>query len=325
VTFEDLFDDAGVPWRRGVTVSYVSSDDASKESVVTYRDLTSRFFYPDASATSIDFTQEARMAPPVLAIEEHSSSIGDNGTTTASEAEQFNVEHASDGNEPRVITGITEQEARDRSARGMRLIKNLDVIVVTVVDFDGLNAAIDAAEKSQRSASSSLADAKTAFGAAIASARSVASDPDATQAQVSSALSELAAAQATFTDKVKKAEQAEKDKKDDAKQGGKTTTSKAKNTLTVKAKKVVVKLGNAKKKVIAAKNAFKVSSANGKVTYKKTKGSAKISVAKNGKVTVKKGLKPGAYVVRVKVTAAGDAKHKAASKVVKLAVSIKKQ
>ena len=42
--------------------------------------------------------------------------------------------------------------------------------------------------------------------------------------------------------------------------------------------------------------------ATGDVTFKKVSGDKKITVAKNGKVTVKKGLKKGTYTLKVKVT-----------------------
>lgn len=97
------------------------------------------------------------------------------------------------------------------------------------------------------------------------------------------------------------------------------------NTLTVKAKKPTVKFTKLKKKnqTIALKNVMTVSKAQGKVTFKKASGNKKITVAKNGKITVKKGLKKGTYKIKVKVTAAGTAEYKTATKTVTIAIKVK--
>ena len=62
-----------------------------------------------------------------------------------------------------------------------------------------------------------------------------------------------------------------------------------------------------------------------KVTFKKAnKASAsKITVAKTGKVTVKKGLKKGTYKVKVKATKAANANYKAAAKTVTIKIVVK--
>lgn len=83
-----------------------------------------------------------------------------------------------------------------------------------------------------------------------------------------------------------------------------TAEKKAESTLTAKGK--TVKAKSKKKTTFTAKKAFNVKNAAGKVTYKKTKGNSKVKVASNGKVTVKKGLKKGKYVVKVTVTDAGN-------------------
>lgn len=101
--------------------------------------------------------------------------------------------------------------------------------------------------------------------------------------------------------------------------------SKKANTLTVKAKKPTVKFAKLKKKnqTIEQKNAMTVSKAKGKVTYKKADGNKKIAVAKNGKITVKKGLKKGTYKEKIKVTAAGNTEYKAATKTVTVTIKVK--
>ena len=98
------------------------------------------------------------------------------------------------------------------------------------------------------------------------------------------------------------------------------------NTLTLKAKKPTVKFSKLKKKnqTIALKNAITVSKPQGKVTYAKSSGNAKITINKtSGKITVKKGLKKGTYKVKIKVTAAGNATYNKATKTVTVTIKVK--
>ena len=93
----------------------------------------------------------------------------------------------------------------------------------------------------------------------------------------------------------------------------------------MKASGKTVKAKAKKKTVIKASKAFSVKGAKGKVTYTKVKGDKKISIASNGKVTVKKGLKKGkTYKVSVKVKAAGGNGYKAKTQTVTLKVKITK-
>ena len=109
-----------------------------------------------------------------------------------------------------------------------------------------------------------------------------------------------------------------------------TVKTKKPNTLRVKAKKQTVKFAKLKKKkrTIALKKWVSVRKAQGKVTYrlssaKKGKKSFKkyFKVAKNGKITIKKGLKKGKYKVKIKVIAAGNNEY--AAKTVTVTVKIK--
>ena len=105
------------------------------------------------------------------------------------------------------------------------------------------------------------------------------------------------------------------------------TVTQAANTLTVKAVKATQKAKASKKTVIKAAKAFKVTKnvSGGKVTYKKTSGAKKITVASNGKITVKKGLKAGkTYTVKVKATSKKTTNYKAASKTVTFKVKVTK-
>ena len=90
------------------------------------------------------------------------------------------------------------------------------------------------------------------------------------------------------------------------------------NTLTVKGKTATVKTQKkgvkklTKKQTLAVSKVLTIKDAQGTVTFKKSKGNAKITIAKKtGKVTLKKGLKVGTYSVKVKVTASGNDDYKA--------------
>ena len=104
------------------------------------------------------------------------------------------------------------------------------------------------------------------------------------------------------------------------------TIAKAKNTLVAKAKSKTNKVKWARvetaNRIIKRTKAFKVSKAKGTVTYKKASGNKKITVSKAGKITLKKGLQKGTYTVKVKVTAAGNANYKKATKTVKLKIKV---
>ena len=97
------------------------------------------------------------------------------------------------------------------------------------------------------------------------------------------------------------------------------------NTLNITAKKPTVKLAKLKKKnqAIALNKAMTVSNAQGTVTFKKSKGNKKITVANNGKITVKKGLKKGTYKIKIQVTAAGNDEYNAAVKTVTVTIKVK--
>lgn len=118
---------------------------------------------------------------------------------------------------------------------------------------------------------------------------------------------------------------------------GEKYTGKVTKTYTIAAKKVTLK--TQKITVKKAKATFKVAQlkkkkqtfsigakASTNVTYKVTKKDAKkvLSVSNSGKVTVKKGAKKGTYSVTVKISAPKSATYKAATKTVKITVTVKK-
>ncbi|MBR2547096.1 MAG: S8 family serine peptidase [Eubacterium sp.] len=110
-------------------------------------------------------------------------------------------------------------------------------------------------------------------------------------------------------------------------------TYKDPNPMTVKASGKTVKASKLKKKSVTVK-AVTVKKAEGKVTFKRVKikcpkklakaAKAKISVnRKTGKITLKKGLKKGKYIVSVRVTAAGNDYYDKVARTVKVKITVK--
>ena len=104
---------------------------------------------------------------------------------------------------------------------------------------------------------------------------------------------------------------------------------KVKNPVKVSGKTVKVKYTKVRKKTqkIWDSEAFSVVDNEGKVTYKLTKkdkkAKNKITVSKDGTVTVKKGLKKGKYTIKVSVKAAGNEAYAPISKTVTVKVNVK--
>lgn len=99
--------------------------------------------------------------------------------------------------------------------------------------------------------------------------------------------------------------------------------AKANNTLKASSATKTVKKSKVKKKAQKVSGAVKVKSAQGTVTYAKKSGDKKLSIAKNGTITVKKGTKKGTHKIKVAVTAAGNGNYQAATKTVTVSVKVK--
>lgn len=107
----------------------------------------------------------------------------------------------------------------------------------------------------------------------------------------------------------------------------KLVVNKAAGSIAIKPVKATQTAKAKKNTTIAAAKAFKVTknTSKGTVSYARVKGDKKITIAKNGKVTIKKGLKKGkTYTVTVKATAAATTNYKAAtSATVTLKIKVK--
>ena len=105
------------------------------------------------------------------------------------------------------------------------------------------------------------------------------------------------------------------------------TIGRRNNPLTAKGKTVNVSAKTLKKKkkvTVKRSKAIAVSNVTGELVFKKLKGNKKIVVAKNGKITVKKGLKKGKkYKVRVKVLDSGNRNYKSGVKTVTVVIKVK--
>lgn len=97
------------------------------------------------------------------------------------------------------------------------------------------------------------------------------------------------------------------------------------NNMSAKGKTVKVKYKTLKKKSLTVKKsaAFKVTGANGKVTFSRVSGPKKITVSKAGKIKIGKGLKKKTYKVKVKVKAAGDKNHEPLTRTVTVKIAVK--
>ena len=59
------------------------------------------------------------------------------------------------------------------------------------------------------------------------------------------------------------------------------------------------------------------------MSFEKITGNKKITVASNGKFTLKKGLKKGTYKVKVRVVAAGNENYRSGSDIVVVKIAVK--
>ena len=100
----------------------------------------------------------------------------------------------------------------------------------------------------------------------------------------------------------------------------------AANTLAVTGKTATVKAAKVKKKAqkISGSKLYKFTDNGvGKHVFAKTSGNKKITVASNGAITVKKGLKKGTYAVKVKVIATGDQTTGSIEQIITVKVKVK--
>ena len=97
--------------------------------------------------------------------------------------------------------------------------------------------------------------------------------------------------------------------------------------MAVKGKTATLKYKKLKKKaqtLSVSKVITFTKKGQGAITYTKASGNKKIIInKKNGKISVKKGLKKGTYKVKVKVAAAGNNNYKATVKTITVTIRVK--
>lgn len=104
----------------------------------------------------------------------------------------------------------------------------------------------------------------------------------------------------------------------------KIVVNKAANPMSIKAVTKTASVTKLKSNAVTVARPMDISKAQGKLTYVKASGSSALTVNKTtGKVTVKKGTKKGTYSIKIKVTAAGNANYKKATKTVSCKVIVK--
>jgi hypothetical protein len=103
-----------------------------------------------------------------------------------------------------------------------------------------------------------------------------------------------------------------------------TPAAKKNASIKIKSKKNIksFKAKDVKKKAKTVKIKYS-KTGDGKVSFKKTKGSKKLSVTKGGKIKVKKGTKKGTYKIKVKISTSATAGYNAASKTKQFVVKVK--
>ncbi len=197
-------------------------------------------------------------------------------------------------------------------------------------------AAVEAAERAKQAA----AAAEQAAMAADEAAKAAQASAEATDSQEAIGKANAAMeAVATVAEKAAAATKAAEAAAGRAAAAEKAAADKAAapkaNPMKAQAKAVKVKAKKVKKKAqkVAANKAIAVAGAQGKVSYKLVKVSAKkklakqakkkIKVAANGQIKLKKGLKKGTYKVTIAVTAAGNASYKAATQNVTVKIKVK--
>ena len=103
-----------------------------------------------------------------------------------------------------------------------------------------------------------------------------------------------------------------------------TPVVKKSNPIKASGKTVKISYSKVKKKkqTIKRAKAIAVSNAQGTVTYTKKSGNKKLVISKKGVVTIKKGLKPGTYKLKVNVKAWGNSSYKARTRTATVTIKI---
>ncbi len=138
VTLDELFESLDVAWGEGSTLSYGGDDSSGKGGQsYTFEEITDQgWFFPDASGHDSNNPEDKVEAPAILTVREYSQMSGTSEAETAQDAENYNIEHRSDANEPRILYGISEEGYADpatdwETTRGLRYWSRCSYLTVT--------------------------------------------------------------------------------------------------------------------------------------------------------------------------------------------------
>ena len=284
-------------------------------------------YYVYAQQTKDGYTTYSKLAT-IIHIEKKRVDVAiDNFTMKQGETPDYKMTVTANGSMLEVdrdqfdVTSAGGQELEDLLPGEYRLLVTSDNYSVYTVFTEGRVGTVTVLTKDGKTAEEDAKATAEAADAALADAKKVN-----TKNYTDDSVKNVAAAKKALQEAIKSGSTADVKAATAALQEAiKNAVAKKANPMKVKAKAKVLKAKAKKATKIAAKKAFKFTKkAQGKVTYKKASGNKKITVAKNGKITVKKGLKKGkTFKIKVKVTAAGNANYKKATKAVTLKIKIK--
>jgi hypothetical protein len=284
---------------------------------------------------SIDDSTAADQAK-AKAIGDQTDALGENPTEAEVAAARAAYDKLSDAAKARIspetLKKLTDAEAAIQAQKdadtAIAAAKGYEADAAVKAALDALNAALAKGDTAEiKTATTNLnnaitavkeaAAAKDAANAAIAGAKGYE-----TNADVKAALDALNAALAkNDTAAIKTATTNLNNAVAKAKQPA-PAPAKSASKITFSTKSKSIKASKVKKK--AQKFQIKIKkTGNGKVTYKKSSGSKKLSVSKSGKITVKKGTKKGTYKIKVKATIAETSTYKKATKSQTIKVKVK--
>ncbi len=137
ILIDDLFADVGLDgkWTNGTSIAY--ADTPTSGGTVSYEDMIAQpNFYPNTEADQAN-TEGATQVPGVLTLTEYSGAIGDGGTTTAAELEQYNADNQNIKNKVRMLYGVSEDNyLADNKPAGKRYWSRIQEVTLKYAATD---------------------------------------------------------------------------------------------------------------------------------------------------------------------------------------------
>ena len=136
VTFEDLFDDAGLTWAEGYSVSWGGDSSQGKSAnVFTYEELQNRYFLPNATmqggAYNLDATGKAEVPTSLALTAKTKSATGEGDYATAGAAKEAALADTETTPTSLVtIIGASEDQIKENSVAGKPFWRETSSILV---------------------------------------------------------------------------------------------------------------------------------------------------------------------------------------------------